>query len=86
MICCVFKEQGVQPDGEFSREVSFTAEDDKMFDDMLLFIIQCLPATLSVIKTDQVYDRVVLLKKLILRDDKGRLYWLSYSRSYKGYS
>jgi len=47
-----------------------TDGEDASYDDMLLFIMQCLPAAVSAIKADCQYDRVALLKKL-LTSDKG---------------
>ena len=40
---------------------------------MLRFVIQCLPATLSVITTDLAYDRISLLKNLFLNKE-GKTY------------
>lgn len=49
-----------------------SVDDDKtVTEDLMPFILQCLPATVSVVKSEQVYDRVAVLKTL-LTSDTGR--------------
>ncbi|XP_067937583.1 E3 ubiquitin-protein ligase rnf213-alpha-like [Watersipora subatra] len=49
-----------------SQEEAMATDDDGMSasDDLLTFLKQCLPVAVSVIKSDQMYDRVGLLKQL----------------------
>ena len=51
-------------------EMGDTGEDGDEFDGLRKFIIKCIPTAVSIITTDQHYDRVDLLKRL-LSENKG---------------
>lgn len=51
------KESGTEPE----------EDGDAMFEGVMPFILQTLPAAISVITADHQYDRVALLKKLLSR-------------------
>lgn len=54
------------------KPVELVDNDDNRFGDMLQFIIQCLPAAVSVIKSERQYERVVGLKDLLLNNSGMR--------------
>ena len=57
-------------------EMGDTGEDGDEFDGLRKFIIKCIPTAVSIITTDQLYDRVDLLKRL-LSENKGMTWFIS---------
>ena len=57
-------------------EMGDTGEDGDEFDGLRKFIIKCIPTAVSIITTDQHYDRVDLLKRL-LSENKGMTWVIS---------
>lgn len=43
-------------------------DDEQMFADLMKFVVQCLPAALSVIITDSQYDRTTFLTRVLERN------------------
>ena len=61
-------------------EMGDTGEDGDEFDGLRKFIIKCIPTAVSIITTDQHYDRVDLLKRL-LSENKGLTWLTSFSHN-----